>query len=239
MGIIKTKGIIISENNTSDFDKMLTMLTPELGKISCAAKGARRPKSTLLAGSQFLCFGEYILYKGTNTYSINSCETIEIFYNLRTDLDKLEYAVFITKIINDVTTENQNNYKILQLFLNTLYIISETDRNLELVVSIFKMRLLSILGLQPNIRECVTCKNREDLYSFSIKDNGFKCKNCAKLDTSAITMEEATKKAIQYAILAEPKKLYSINIFEIAIKEFSLISRIYLNDKLEKEYKMK
>lgn len=28
MGIIKTKGIIISENNMGDFDKMLTMLTP-------------------------------------------------------------------------------------------------------------------------------------------------------------------------------------------------------------------
>lgn len=28
MGIIKTKGIIISENNTGDFDKMLTILTP-------------------------------------------------------------------------------------------------------------------------------------------------------------------------------------------------------------------
>lgn len=239
MGIIKTKGIIISENNTSDFDKMLTMLTPGLGKISCAAKGARRPKSTLLAGSQFLCFGEYMLYKGANSYNINSCETIEVFYNLRTDLDKLDYAVFITKIISDVTTENQNNYKILQLFLNTLYIISETDKNLELVLSIFKMRLLSILGLRPNIAECVTCKAKEDLHSFSIKDNGFKCKACAKLDTSAITMEEATKKGIQYAILAEPKKLYSIQLSETAIKEFSLISRVYLNEKLEKEYKMR
>lgn len=28
MGTIKTKGIIISENNMGDFDKMLTMLTP-------------------------------------------------------------------------------------------------------------------------------------------------------------------------------------------------------------------
>ena len=28
MGTIKTKGIIISENNTGDFDKMLTILTP-------------------------------------------------------------------------------------------------------------------------------------------------------------------------------------------------------------------
>ena len=69
MGIVKTKGIIIAESNMGDFDKMLTMLTPGLGKISCAAKGARRQNSALLAGTQFLCFGEYILYKSNENYS--------------------------------------------------------------------------------------------------------------------------------------------------------------------------
>ena len=95
---------------------MLTILTPGMGKISCGAKGARRPKSLLMAGTQFLCFADYLIYKGNDTYSINSCNTIEMFYNLRTDLDKLMYASHITKIINDVTTENQNSYYILQLF---------------------------------------------------------------------------------------------------------------------------
>ena len=84
MGTVKTSGIIISESNLGDYDKMLTMLTPGLGKISCVAKGARRPRSALLAGTQLFCFGEYMMYKGSNTYNINSCDTIEVFYNLRT-----------------------------------------------------------------------------------------------------------------------------------------------------------
>ena len=138
MGTIKTKGIIIAENNMDDFDKMLTMITPGMGKISCAAKGARKPKSLLLGGTQFLCFGDYVLYKGGESYNINSCEPIEVFYNIRTDLDKLKYAVHITKIMNDVVQENQNCYKILQLFLNTLYVISEKEKDLDLVLSIFK-----------------------------------------------------------------------------------------------------
>ena len=154
MGTIKMSGIIISENNLGDYDKMLTMLTPGLGKISCVAKGARRQKSALLAGTQFLCFGEYLMYKGANTYNINSCETIEVFYNLRTDLDKLNYAVEITKIIRDVTDENENCYKILQLFLNTLYTLSETDKNPELIMSIFTNStaprgILQIVGSLP------------------------------------------------------------------------------------------
>ena len=101
-----------------------------------------------------------MLYQGTSTYHINSCETIEMFYNLRIDLDKLKYATHITKIINDVTNENENSFKILQLFLNTLYILSETDKNMDLVVSIFKLRLMCILGFTPSIQGCKNCKTR-------------------------------------------------------------------------------
>ena len=232
MGTIKTKGIIIQESISSDYDKMLTMLTPGLGKINVSAKGARRPKSALLAGSQFLCFGEYVLYKGTNTYSINSCEVIEVFYNIRSDLDKLEYASNITRIIFQVTTENENTYRLLQLYLNTLHIISETDKNLSLVLSVFKLRLLKIIGFCPNINECVTCKKKEDLNTFSIKDNGFKCSSCSKQDTGAIKISEPTKSAIQYIILSDPKKIYSFTVSDECVKELAVVSKVYLEEKI-------
>lgn len=238
MRTVKTKGIIIAEKVMSDFDKMLTILTPNMGKIECVAKGSRRPKSLLMAGTQFLCFGDYMLYKGGENYSMNSCETIELFYNIRTDLDKLKYAVYITKIINDVTTENQNNYKILQLYLNTLYVISNTDKDLEFVTSIFRLRLLSIIGYRPEIEECKTCKEKENLTKFSIRDNGFKCTACGKQDKGAIDMSETTKDAIRYIILSDAKKIYSFQVPKESIEELKIISKLYLTEKLEKEYKM-
>lgn len=235
---IKVNGIIIAENNMGDFDKMLTILTPNLGKIGCSAKGSRRPKSLLLSGTQFLCFGEYMLFKSSDVYTMNSCETIEMFYNIRTDLDKLTYASYITKIINDVTTENQNSFNTLKLYLNTLYMISETDKDLEFITSIFKIRILKILGFTPNVRECVCCKSQENLNYFSIKDNGFKCRECAKQDTSSIEMSDATRNAIIYIIKADSKKIFSFELSESCRKELELISNIYLNEKLEKEYKL-
>lgn len=238
MGILKLKGIVISENNSSDYDKMVTILTPN-GKIGCAARGARRPKSALMAATQFLCFGDYLIYQGVNSYSINSCEVNEVFYNIRMDLDKLQYASHITKIINDVTDENQNTYKILQLFLNTLYVLSETDKNMDLAISIFKLKLLSLLGFTPIIDRCSNC-NRNDtkLSHFSFRDNGLKCSTCAKQDKGAIEISEATINAIKYIVLAPPKKLFSFNLSENGIKELEIVSKIYLNEKLDKEYKI-
>ena len=232
MGIIKTSGIILLESNSGDFDKMVTLLTPGYGKIGCSAKGARRNRSALLAGTQFLSFGEYVIYKGVDRYSINSCEPIEIFYNIRTDLDKLNYATEIANIVRNVTNENDNCYKILQLLLNTLYTISETNMDLSFVLSIFKLRLACILGYTPNIAGCRECKTQENLMYFSIKDNSFKCGTCAKQDKSVIQISEGTKDAIKYIVLAPPKKLYSFNISEKCIRELELIAKLYLEDKL-------
>ena len=234
MGTIKMSGIIISENNLGDYDKMLTMLTPGLGKISCVAKGARRQRSALLAGTQFLCFGEYLMYRGANTYNINSCETIEVFYKLRTDLDKLNYAVEITKIIRDVTEENENCYKILQLFLNTLYTLSETDKKPELILSIFKLKLLCFLGFTQRITECANCKQKEKISYFSLRDNGFKCSTCGKQDKSCLQMSESTQNAIKYIVMAPPKKLFSFNLKDESLNELKLITKLYFNEKLEK-----
>lgn len=232
MGTIKMSGIIISESNLGDYDKMLTMLTPGLGKISCVAKGARRPKSALLAGTQLFCFGEYLMYKGANTYNINSCDTIEVFYNLRTDLDKLNTAIEITKIIRNVTEENENCYRILQLYLNTLYTLSETDKNLDLVDSIFKLKILCLLGFSPRINECVSCKENEDIRYFSIKDNGFKCKKCGEIDKGAISISESTISAIKYIVLAPPKKLYSFNLKDESLEELKIIAKLYFQEKI-------
>ncbi len=190
-----------------------------------------------MSGTQFLCFGEYILYKGNNTYNINSCESIEMFYDIRIDLDKLKYAVYITKIINDVTTENQNSYKILQLFLNTLYVISKSEKDLDLIISIFRIRLMSIIGFRPNIDKCSICGQNEEFSYFSLSDNGFKCTSCGKQDKGAIKISETTKDAIRYIVLADAKKIYSFEINDEAKRELEIVSKLYLTEKLEKEYK--
>ncbi len=173
------------------------------------------------------------MYKGTSTYHINSCETIEVFYNLRCDLDKLETAMKLNKMVQDVTTENQNCFTILQLYLNTLYTISETEADLNLVTNIFKLRLSSLIGFTPRIGECVNCASKENLKYFSIKDSGFKCLSCGKQDKSAISVNEGAKKAIEYTILAPPKKLYSFNVKDEALKEFNLVSKVYYKEHIE------
>ena len=85
--------------------------------------------------------------------------------------------------------------------------------------------------------ECVNCGQKENLTHFSIKNNGLKCEMCSKLDKSVIKISESTLYAIKYIIMAPAKKLFSFNIPSESIEELRLISKVYLEEKLEKTYR--
>ena len=243
MGLIKTKGIVIATHNSSDNDKVLTLLTEDLGKISVFCKGAKKNKSALLNVSEYLAYSDFIIFKSPNdNYSINSAEVIEVFYNLRMDIEKLNYATVMTRIIYDTVLENQYSEEILQLLLNSLYVLSNTDKNSDLVLAIYEIRLLALLGFAPRVNACVNCGTQitEDMndFYFSIKDDGVKCEVCSKLDKGAIKINKTTFMALIYVLTAESKKLFSFEVPEESINELKLLAQVYLSEKLEKEYKV-
>ena len=243
MGIIKTKGIVTKIVNYSESDKILTVITADQGKIQVFCKGAQKPKSALLASTEFLAFSDFVLYEGnTDMYRLSSAEIIEVFYNLRIDIDKLLYATTMSQMMNDVCFEGELCFKKLQLFLNTLYTLSETDKNVDFVFSVFEIRLLALLGFVPRLGTCLECGNKvteiKGEKSFSIKDNGVKCEVCARLDKGAIKMSEITYTSLLYILSSDAKKIFSFEIPEKDLEELRLLAQVYTNEKLEKEYKV-
>lgn len=244
MGLIKTKGIVIGIANSSDNDKVLTVLTPDLGKISVFCKGAKKNKSALLNCAEYLAFSDMIIFQSPNndTYSLNSGEVIELFYNIRIDIEKLSYASTITKIIYDVTQENQSSEQVLQLLLNTLFTLSETEKNLDMIMLTFELRLLAIIGFMPKISACTMCNTQvtTDMreFYFSIKDNGIKCSACAKQDTGTIKLDVTSFSALIYILSCEPKKIFAYDIPQNSIEELRVLAQVYLAEKLEKEYRV-
>lgn len=80
--------------------------------------------------------------------------------------------------------------------------------------------------------------NHKELKYFSLKDNGFKCETCSRQDKSCLQMSESTANAIKYIVMAPAKKLYSFNLKDESLNELKIITKLYFNEKLEKEYKI-
>lgn len=237
MGYVKTGGIVIKEVNTGEADKVVTILTKTHGRISAYAKGARRPKSPLIAGTQFLCYGEYVMFKGKELYNVSSCETVESFYEIRNDIVKLTHAAHMADVLSDVIQQEQPAGRVLKLFLNTLHMLAKTDKPPELLTRIFEIRFLSILGYAPYVKGCVECGSEECTgTNFSFKKCGLLCSKCAQSDPGSIRVAAGTAKTLWHIVHAPMNELFSFTVSEEVLHDLSRISKRYLRDRLEKEY---
>lgn len=164
--IIKTHGIVLASYDYSDTDKILTVLTSNLGKISVIAKGARK-KTKIAPLTEVFVLSSMILFKGSSMYHLNEGTVIDQLYNLRLDYDKMLAANEIIKFVNNYTIDNSiknevNNQssfdqiseynKIFKLTIIALFNIQERDRY-ELIKSTYIIRFLKYIGNQINFKK--------------------------------------------------------------------------------------
>ena len=232
MKLIKVKGIVIRESTYKDNDKIITILTDSIGKVSVIAKGAKKTNSPYLASSQYLVYSEFVLYQNTGYFYLNSASVINTFYNLIVDLDKLQTVFELTKLINSVTDENQDCERILKLFLNTIYALDKIDKDKKLIVNAFKIKLFTLLGFAPRQDKCANCsksllESEEDFVYYNYVDNVFLCENCKGVgdSRSVIRLTKATFNAIFYVIRSDLKKMFS---FELkSYTDFELFGQVF------------
>ena len=239
MAFLKTRGIVIKEVATGEADKIITLFSRNRGRISALAKGGKRPKSKLSAGSQLMCYGEYVLYSAKDMYSINSCEVLEPFYEIRNDMVKLTYAAHFMDIMQEIIQENQSSPKLLQLLLNSLHMLAKTEKLPELVSRVFEFRTLSIAGYAPHVRNCMLCGlEQEKTYAFSFSKCGFICdsKKCSTEDCFALELSPGAAKALQHIIYARAEELFRFGLSPEALEELSRVSKRYLRERLERDF---
>lgn len=101
---IVTAGLVLRETVTRETDKILTVLTPDRGKISLIARGARRKNSRLAAACQLLAYSELTIYEKGQWFMLDEAETLELFTGLRTDFVALSLASYLADL-TDATAQ--------------------------------------------------------------------------------------------------------------------------------------
>jgi len=80
---VKTEAIVLQAIDYKDDDKLLTLFSPTLGKITAGIRGVKKPKAKLAFSAQPFCFAEYILAEKGGRYTVTNAYLHESFFSLR------------------------------------------------------------------------------------------------------------------------------------------------------------
>ncbi len=240
MSIIKAQGIVIKETNVGEADKIITLFTRNKGKIQASARGARRNRSSLIAGTQFLCFSDFVLYKGKTMYRVSQSEVIESFFNIRNSIEKLSYATYFIELVSEVIDEDHANPKLLKLILNTLHMLSNTQKDARLLKVVYELRLMSIIGFSPNMHGCTQCgNNNNETTHFNSSIGGLICSECMTdiQSRNNIAISNGTLQTMRYILYSDMKKIFSFEASEKVLKELEIVILDFILTHIGKEFK--
>ena len=104
---VKTEGIVLQSIDYKDNDKLLTLFSPSLGKITVGAKGVKKPKAKLSFATQPFCFAEYVLAEKGGRYTLTGAYLHESFFALRYDVTRFYAACAAAEICLAILYENE------------------------------------------------------------------------------------------------------------------------------------
>lgn len=154
---LRTCGIILKRLSMGEFDRMVTVFTPGLGKVTVMAKGIKKLNSRRASHLELFNHVDLVLYDRTIPM-VTEVSTLTTYSRFRQDITIASLAFYVGEVVDKILPEKQpisGVYElILEVFANLNAIESQelTDcrERGEKIVKQFVSKLLWELGYLPN-----------------------------------------------------------------------------------------
>lgn len=225
----KTDGLILTEQTIKENDKLVTVLTRSNGIIRCFVRNAKLLKGRLCTATQSLCYSRLSVYFGRDRYIIDDAEPVELFFDLRSDLEKMALAQYFCEIAMHMIPEGSEADEFLSLILNSLYMLSKGKKPDLMVKAVFEMRFMSLAGYMPDLVCCDSCKcYDEDIMHFLHNRGKLLCEKCYIGGEESTALSRGALTALRTAVFAEPKKIFAFSVSGDSLAQFADCAEKYL-----------
>lgn len=172
---INTQAIILRRTDYGEADRILTLLTPDYGKLSLIAKGVRRSKSKLAGGIELFSVSDISFIRGRSDLgTLISTRLIRHYGNIVTDVNRTMLGYDLIKRLHKAT-EDEPDAEYFDLLQHAFAALDDVTIDLDLIKIWFLMQLLRLDGHTPNLESDVEGikLTAEDNYVFSFDDMAF------------------------------------------------------------------
>lgn len=178
-----TEAIILRRRDLGEADRLLTVLTPQRGKLRLVAKGARKPRSRKAGHVELFMRSQLLVTHGRGDLDlITQAQVREAYLPLRDDLTRGAYAAYAVELADAFTADDDpHTLAEFNLLAEMLTWVSQSA-NLPLTTRYYELMLLSLAGYQPDWFACQVCgrEARPENQFFSAVAGGVVCAECGQ-----------------------------------------------------------
>ncbi|MEH6973171.1 DNA repair protein RecO [Bacillus sp. JJ675] len=227
--LTKCEGIVLRTNDYGETNKILTIMTREHGKIGVLARGAKKPNSRLSAISQPFLYASFLFRKSSGLGTLEQGEMLESMRNIREDLFLTAHAAYIAELMDKGTDEKKPNPFLFELLLQSMRRLNEgTDP--DIITNLIEVKMLGVMGLYPELDECVHCKSKDGTFHFSIRDNGFICHRCFAKDPYRIPLSPASARLLRLLFYFDLSRLGNVSVKRETKEELKRVIQLYYDE---------
>lgn len=236
--ITKTDGLVIREQTTGEQDRLVTVLTREMGVIRAFANGVRSPKNKNVSATGLLCYSDFSIYKtGNGIYVIREASPKQVFFSLREDIIRLSLAQYFAELAYELAPREERSDEFLRVILNSVYFISEGKKDALLVKAATELRMLSLSGYMPSIVACDTCGTYEsENMFFSVNTGRLFCDKCVP-EEKTVKLGLGVVTAMRHICFSPVEKVFSFSLSKDGLMALEAITERYLKSVTMKHYK--
>ena len=233
-----TNGVVLREIKTGEADRILTILTENLGIVSASAKNAMRIKSKLLTSTALFSYSEFVLFHGKSMYMVNDASTNKVFHGINNSIEGLSLAMYLAELTAVVLPQDQEASDQLKLLLNSFYCISENKFPLRIIKAVYELRTLANYGYMPNLIACADCAKYDgEDFLFVHSTSEILCKTCAEKKGLRPNISAGVLSAMRHIVYSTAKKVFAFKLSETEILNLSEVVEMYSVIQLERKIK--
>ena len=239
MSDLVLKGLVLRTADYKESSKMLTVLTDSMGKISVAARGATRLKSRMAAACQPTAFSEMTVSESRERYYLREASSLELFSGMTADLKHYALGCYFLELLDAACPETVEEPEALTLGLNALWLLSQGKKDRRIVKSAFELRLMALLGYQPEAEACAACGTEApESPVLDLRGGALFCRSCA-LDAMAQrpkALDAGTLRALRYILSAPRSRVFSFQLREESLRLLCDVTESYVREQLERSF---
>ncbi len=197
--VYRVEAIVLRRVDFGEADRLLTVFTPDRGKLRLIAKGARKPSSRKSGHVELFTHDQFLVAAGRELDIIVQAETVEAFLPLREDLLRTSHAYYLAELADAFTAERDENRPLFHLLKDALGWLCTAD-DLALLARYYELHLLGIVGFQPQLFLCGNCKKELSAGTNYLApgEGSVLCQRCGADQTGTVRISANALKVLQF-----------------------------------------